>query len=215
MNYIVLDTETANTFDDPICYDCGWVVIDDCGNVLATRSFVVADIFIYEKEMIKEAYFADKLPQYVADIADGKRTLKRFKNIKKQLRMDCIEYEVEAIMAHNMRFDYRSLTTTQRWLTKSKYRYFLPYGIEIYDTLKMARQTIAKQDDYIKFCEENDYLCANGTPRLTAEIIYRYLTQNKDFEESHTGLEDCLIEKDIFMKCMEINPNCEKRLWKD
>lgn len=214
MAYIVIDTETTNTFDDPMVYDCGWSVLDDDFNVLIERSFVVADVFIHEKELMKEAYFADKIPQYVADIADGKRVLKRFYNIRKILREDCKRYNVTAIIAHNARFDYRALQCTQRWLTKSKQRYFLPYGVEVWDTLKMSRQTFGQSESYKNFCVENGFTLADGySPRFTAEILYRYITNDLNFEESHTGLEDTQIEREIFKRCLEMNPEIEKKLW--
>ena len=49
--------------------------------------------------------------------------------------------------------------------------------------------------------------------RLTAEIIYRFLTNDLDFTESHTGLEDVEIESKIFAECMNRNPNINGRLW--
>ena len=66
----------------------------------------------------------------------------------------------------------------------------------------MAQDTICKQKRYQKFCEENGYLTKNGQVRKTAEILYRYLINNTDFVESHTGLEDVNIERQIFMACL-------------
>ena len=215
MNYIVIDTETTNGFDDPLCYDVGWLVFNHNGEVLESRSFVVADIFIHEPQLMSEAFFANKIPQYVSDIADGKRELRKFNTIRRILYSDCKKYRVYAIMAHNMRFDYLSTATTQRWLTKSKYRYFFPYGIELWDTLKMARQTFGKDKEYKTFCKENGYTCGNGQPRLTAEILYRYLSNNLDFEEAHTGNEDTQIEKEIYLACIEKNADIERKCWKD
>lgn len=105
-------------------------------------------------------------------------------------------------MAHNARFDYRATATTQRYLTKSKYRFFLPYGIELWDTLKMARDTICKQTMYKEWARKNGYVTKNNQVKATAEILYRYISGNNDFIESHTGLEDVLIEKEIFAHCM-------------
>ena len=51
MNYIVLDTETTNGFDDPFCYDVGYAVLNENFEVIETRSFVVADVFL-DKEMM-------------------------------------------------------------------------------------------------------------------------------------------------------------------
>ena len=44
--FIVLDTETTNSIDDPIVYDLGWAVVDATGKVYQTYSFVVADVFL-------------------------------------------------------------------------------------------------------------------------------------------------------------------------
>ena len=57
---IVLDTETTNSLDDPICYDVGFAVVDYTGKVYETFSFAVADIFL-DKELMSYAYFAKAL----------------------------------------------------------------------------------------------------------------------------------------------------------
>ena len=212
--FIVLDTETANSIDDPMCYDVGFAVIDETGKVYESHSYVIADIFLDEKKMMKEAYFADKIPQYWEDIKNGKRQLRRFKTVKKILKDVCDQYYVKIIVAHNARFDNRSLNLTQRWLTSSKYRYFFPYGVKIWDTLKMAREVFGKDDDFGKFCYENGYLTKRGQRRYTAEILYRYLTNNNDFVESHTGLEDVMIEKEILVECLKRKPELDGSLWK-
>ena len=215
MNVIVFDTETTNGFDDPLCYDVGWTVMTECGLILQTRSFVVADIFLDEPQLMQEAFFANKIPQYFAEIADGQRELRRFKTIRKVLHEDCKTFDVGAIMAHNMSFDYRSTSATQRWLTSSKYRYFFPYGVELWDTLRMARQTFAKDEMYKQFCIENGFLVQNDEkrPQLTAEILYKYISGDLSFQEEHTGLADTMIEREIFMQCVQMNPNIEKKCW--
>lgn len=199
--YIVLDTETTNNLEDPIAYDIGFAVIDENGKVYAKFSFVVAEVFL-DKELMASAYFADKIPQYWKDIEDGERELRKLSTIRQTLNRVCEEFEVEAIIAHNARFDYRSTAVTQRYLTSSKYRYFLPYGVELWDSLKMAREVFKNDEEYAEFCYKNDYLTSRGVRRYTAEILYRFITNDNSFIESHTGLEDVMIEKDIFVECM-------------
>lgn len=199
--YIVLDTETTNSIEDPIAYDIGFAVIDENGKVYAKFSFVVAEVFL-DKELMASAYFADKIPQYWKDIEDGERELRKLSTICQTLNRVCEEFEVEAIIAHNARFDYRSTAITQRYLTSSKYRYFLPYGVELWDSLKMAREVFKNDEEYAEFCYKNDYLTSRGVRRYTAEILYRFITNDNSFIESHTGLEDVMIEKDIFVECM-------------
>ena len=77
----------------------------------------------------------------------------------------------------------------------------------------MAQDTICKQKTYIKWCKDNGFTMKNGRPRATAEILYRYITMDLDFIESHTGLEDVLIEKDIFCKCMAQHKKMRKNVW--
>lgn len=199
--YIMLDTETTNSLDDPICYDVGFAVVDRNGSVYETHSFVVAEVFLNE-ELMESAYFIDKVPQYWEDIKKGTRKLAKFNTIRKVLAETMKKHNTQIVIAHNARFDYRSTAKTQRYLTKSKYRYFLPYGTEIWDTLKMAREVLKNDVDYDNFCYNNNYVTKRGCKRYTAEILYRFFTGDNDFVESHTGLEDVSIEKVIFAECM-------------
>lgn len=218
---IVLDTETCPidkdfegvTPSNMWVYDCGWAVVDRNGNVYKTRSFVNADIFLNEKIAMNSAYYQDKILKYWDEIKSGERVLTSFAKIRKALLEDIAEFKVMEIYAHNMRFDYGTLNTTQRWLTKSKYRYFFPYGIKICDTLKMSRQVIANKKKYIDFCKENNYLTARGTPRLTAEILYRFISGNQDFTEEHTGLADVMIEKEILKYCFKQHKKMDRELY--
>lgn len=211
---IVLDTETTNDLDCPIVYDLGFAVVDLAGNVYETHSYVVADIFL-DKDLMQSAFFADKIPQYWDDIKQGKRIMRKWLTIRSILREVCAQYGITKIFAHNAIFDWRSCQTTQRYLTCSKYRYFFPYGVELWDTLRMARAVLGADDDYKAFCYENEYLTKRMQARYTAEIIYRYLVQNDEFEEAHTALEDVLIEKEIMRHCMTANPDIDGRLWRD
>ena len=199
--YIMLDTETTNSLDDPICYDVGFAVVDKEGAIYETHSFVVAEVFLNE-ELMASAYFIEKVPQYWEDIKKGTRKLAKFNTIRKVLAETMKKYETNIVIAHNARFDYRSTAKTQRYLTKSKYRYFLPYGTEVWDTLKMAREVLKNDVDYDNFCYDNNYVTKRGCKRFTAEILYRFFTGDNDFVESHTGLEDVTIEKVIFAECM-------------
>lgn len=220
---IVLDTETCPVDKDikevlasnMWTYDCGWAVVDKRGKVYRERSFINADIFLEEKELMNSAYYANKIPMYWKQIKSGERILTSFHNIRKTLLEDIQEFEVKEIYAHNMRFDYGTLTTTQRWLTKSKYRYFFPKDVIICDTLKMARDVILKMPTYRTFCEKHGLLTKNGRLSASAENLYRFITKDPTFVEAHTGLEDVMIEKEILAYCFKQHKKMRKKLWEN
>ena len=223
---IMLDTETANTIVEEdgnlemayvLPYDFGFAVIDSKGNTYEKHSYVNSDIFLKEFKLMQSAYYADKIPQYIEDLANGNRQLKNTYEIRK-IFCDLVEkYDCQFVVAHNARFDYRACNNAQRWTTKSKYRYFFPKGIEIWDTLKMARDVLLKMPTYIDFCFENGFVTKHATPQpqLSAEIIYRYITQDIDFVEEHKGIEDVEIEIEIFKYLMRQHKPMRKNLFEN
>lgn len=223
--YMVLDTETCPIDKDVagvdannmFTYDLGYAIVDKQGRVYKTASYVVYEIFVGEKALMQSAYYADKIPQYENDLNMGTRQLVRWSTIKKDIANTLKEFNTNIVIAHNARFDDTTMKVTERWLTKSKYRYFLPYGTEVWDTLKMATDTIGKQKSYRAFCEKYGFMTKHKTPRpqLKAEVLYAYMTNNPEFVESHTGLEDVLIEKDIFAKCMAQHKPMRKALYEN
>jgi hypothetical protein len=211
--YLGVDTETCNSLVDEnekldlsnsLVYDVGWAIVDKYGKPYKTRSYVVEEIF-YDNVLMDSAYYKEKIPQYLEDIEQGKRIVAPFNKIRMILLSDRKKWNCKAVFAHNAYFDYNALNVTARYLTGSKIRYFFPYKVDIWDTLRMSRNTIGKTEKYSKYCVENGYLTNHKTPqnRLTAEILYRYIKNDPHFVESHTGLEDVKIEKDIFAYCMK------------
>lgn len=202
MNVIVFDTETTGELDCPFAYDLGYAVLNlESSAILKTESLVISEIF-NDEEMMASAYYAEKIPLYREALRKGERKMVTCATAKRMLTADCKRYNVHYLSAHNARFDYRSTATTQRYLTCSKYRFFLPYGCELIDTLKMARLALKANDEYGEFCYNNDYLTKRGCRRYTAEILYRFISGDNEFVEAHQGLDDVMIEKDILLYCL-------------
>lgn len=208
--YLFMDSETAETpkIDGQLdvgngqVYDLGLMVIDDEGKVYEKISLINEDVFFRMPQSMQEAYFADKIPQYLEDMRMGKRKIVDSWQMYRIFHELCQKYDISAVVAHNAYFDIKVLNATMRYQTKSRCRWFIPWGMEIIDTLKLARNTFAKDPQYVTFCKENGYMTNHEKPRprLTAEILYKYITGCYEFEESHTGLEDVEIEAQIFME---------------
>lgn len=214
-----IDTEATNCLQEgwsisknALPYDVGFAVIDTHGNIYETFDFVNADIYCNEPELMESAYYADKLPQYEAEIEAGIRTLATSHTIRKVM-LDAIErYHIKEVVAHNARFDCDTLNNAVRWDTKSKYRYWFPFGmVEWWDSMKMARSVICKMPTYKKFCKE-----VLGLDRVSAsaENLYRFISGNHNFKEAHTGLEDVYIEAEIVAYCYRQHKPMEKLLFK-
>lgn len=218
---LVVDTETANTVQDGdkldmsnvLVYDCGWQVVDTHGNVYAQASYVNRDIFEYERELMQSAYYARKIPQYHEDIRAGRRKMASTYEIRQAMLEDMEKFGVTEVAAHNARFDLNALNGTQRYVTKSRFRYWFPYGTAIWDTMRMAESVICKMPTYRKFCEEHGYITNTGKLRKTAEILWRFISKNPDFQESHTGLEDVEIEAQIMAYCFRQHKHIDKELF--
>ena len=219
---VVLDTETCPTVKtdsvDPhnmLAYDIGWSIIDKTGKVYISRSYIVGETFGCPS-LMSSAYYADKIPHYINDLIAGTRTIEHLNKIRGQLVSDMVTYNCTEVYAHNAYFDYTSLNATMEYFNKGKY--FFPYAIngkkvDICDTLKMARDTILKMPTYKAFCEQYNLYTINGNLSATAENLYRFITNNPYFIESHTALEDVTIEKEILAYCYKLHKKMRKNLF--
>ena len=202
--YLTIDTETTNGLDNPLVYDIGGAIHDKQGKIYETFSFVIREVYEEMPELMATAYYADKLPEYESDLETGHRILVNYNEARKHIQYLAELYNITAILAYNMRFDYRATATTQRYLTNSRYRYFLPYGVPLWCTLTMANDVLTTQKSYKSWAKENGYMTKHKTPRprSTAEILYRYISGDNEFVEEHKGLDDVLIEIEIFTQAI-------------
>ena len=209
-NYFV-DTETTGTFEEPIVYDFGGESLNGDNTI----NNVIYETFYKMPELMKQAYFADKIPSYDNDIWQSERFVQDFFELRNNIHKMYKEGKITKIFAHNASFDVRALNNTCRVLSNNKIRYFFPYGMEICDTLKMAHEVLGHDDEYVSWCKKNGYMTNHDTPRprLTAEIIYRYITKNYSFDEEHTGLADVRIEKQIYEYLYNRNPDANATLY--
>lgn len=222
--YTITDTETANTLSmngrldmrDVQTYDIAMAIIDRDGNVYDSLRLIIDEVF-NDKSLMSSAYYAKKIPEYIKQIEEGTATVVSIYTAKRMIREFLEKYNVKKIMAHNAWFDQNALKSTVRYQTKSKVRYFLPYNLEWWDTMKMANDVICTKKSYVKFCEENGYMTKHAIPRprKTAEILYRYISKNNDFVEQHRGYDDIMIEKEIFVYCLKQHKKMRRKLWND
>ena len=216
--YLVLDVETANSTDDALVYDLGGAVCDKHGNIFDSFSFVVRDIFDLESDLMASAYYAHKLPKYHEGLRAGSFNRVSFYTARKHIADLIKSYGIKEVFAYNANFDMTALNKTQRWLTKSKYRYFLPYGVKFNCIWHMACQTICSQKTYRKWAIANGLVSDKGNLKTSAETVYAYISNIDDFEEQHTGLQDVLIEvailAHVFRQKKKVDRSINRICWR-
>lgn len=211
---LVVDIETANSCEEGLAYDIGYAVTDRRGNIYEKDSLMVAEMFYNENELMQSAYYADKLPAYWVELLNKQRKMVSILTAKKMIAKVMREYGIKDVFAYNASFDTRNLNVTLRYLTKSEYRYFFPYGTKYHCIQHMACQTILTQKSYFRYAEENNLFTAKGNLSSSAESAYRYISRNADFTEEHTGLQDVLIETKIMAKCFAQHKPMDTKIYR-
>lgn len=212
---LVLDTETTNNIftqkeNDGLVYDLGFGVYDKKGKEYESYSFVISDIFDNEKELMQTAYYNWKLPQYYEELEKGTRKRISIFQAKKFVREIMEKYNIKEVYAYNMAFDYQTLNNTLRYVSKSKIRYFFPYGTKVCCIWNMACQVLGTQKTFIK----ENVINEKGNLITNAERLYQYISKDKDFQEKHTGLEDVRIESKIMAKCFAQHKKMSKNIYR-
>lgn len=199
--FVVVDTETAGSLSEPLPFDIGWAIVDKKGTVYETFSFIVYEIFCKEKELMETSYYHEKLPKYWQEIKAGQRQIKSFWDIRKIFLDSMKRYNITDIYAYNMNFDKKALNCDTKKICSPKLKNFFPKNTEFKCIWKLACDLLMARPSYIRWAEKNGLENAKGNLPTNAETCYKYITGNLDFEESHTGLEDVLIENAILAKC--------------
>lgn len=216
--YLTLDVETANDTTDALVYDVGFCVHDKHGVIYRRFSFLIYDIFIKERGLMGSCYYAAKLPRYYKGLRDKEFKVAKFSTVKFLIRDLIAIYNIRICWAYNAAFDRNALNTTERWLTKSRYRYFLPYGIEMKCIWHCAVQTIFNRPSFFQWATEHGKISPSGNLRTSAETAYSYMINDPDYQEEHTGAADVDIEVQILQYCIrqhkKMDPNINRWAWR-
>lgn len=197
MNIVVFDTETTS-IDHPFCYNIGYKIANiESGDTLLKRDFIVKQV--WENRMLfSTAYYKDKKELYRKKMRDKSIIKMRLEDICDQMIKDFENYAVELAFAYNSGFDERVFDFNCEWIKANN-----PFdNLPIRDIMNFVHTFIAFREDYQAFCEINKLFTENGNYSTSAETLFRYITQNLEFEEEHTALADSIIEFEILRTCV-------------
>ena len=194
---LVLDTETIN-LEKQFVYDLGYTIADGDGNVVAKKSYIISQVY-NNKELFATGYYSNKMPLYESRLKSGYSKKVGWGHAMRYLANDIRKYGVTEIYAYNSKFDTKAIAFMCSWFNVVN-----PLGAtEILDIMDFIVPIVATQE-YKEFCRSNGFMTKHKYPRpqMKAETLYRYLTDNVDYEEEHTGLEDSLIELEILLTAL-------------
>lgn len=232
MNYLILDTETVivpsvklGEKTPQLAYNIAWVTMSKSGQIKNQRSFIVKEIWEKYQSYIfpcqGQFMISQKAKQglYTKQLTDGTTKIANFKDILQELRLDLVKGNINTVNAYNVRFDKHVIQDMQSLLEITKI-FNVENMVQLFDeyvpvyNIQHGFVQIAPVK-YQKFCIQNGFITKTGYMYQTkAETVYRFLSKNPFFSESHTALEDCYIEACILAYILQKkgNPFPEEKL---
>lgn len=211
-----IDTETIGTLnvkESILPFEIGMKVLDtETMKVVKEKSYLVRKFF-NNKYIMLSTFSATKYPDYFEKLDTDKRYKTMSVNdISKDIEKTISRYSIKIMVAHNGNFDKTAMA-----------RLFEDFGvdnpfenIDLLDTMELSK-IITFSKDYANYCLENKdrlnsmkdscFITNSGRVRTTAQAIYCYISNNSQFEEAHTGLEDIDIEIEIFKHSLNLLGN--------
>ena len=219
MKILVIDVETLFYRGAILPYDIGYIIYDTRKEkILCKRSFGVYELLVTENQLLKNAYYKEKIPSYWDEIKEGKRILWGFSTIKKCIYTDIKNNSVQKIYAYNANFDINALNHGNKYFLNCEEKFFPDY-LQFCCIWNMSCQIICTQN-YFKFCKQYNFFSEKGNIKTSAEIIYKFIKKDENFVEEHKGLEDVKIELEILLLILKrkkkvdssINTVCYKKV---
>lgn len=187
-NILVFDTETIS-LNKSFIYNLGYVIVNADGKVIGKRNLIIRQIYD-NKPLFATAYYANKRPIYTSYMKG--RTAKKVSwgEACRIMAKDIKDYQVIDGFAFNSNFDEKAFYFNHLFF-RNKVR---PLdGIKVHDIMDYIG-VFTETEEYKAFCKINGFVCKNGRVRRTAESCYAFITNNPNYKEEHTALEDSIIE---------------------
>ena len=207
--FIVLDIEGYQKFKP---YNIGYMITDRHGNIYKKVSLALLSNMVENfNNAIVTNICKEMTSKNVLEILSDenyKYTYINNENFVKMFKEDVQKYQISKVWAYNVNFDKGGLLAIDESLCDS---------LEFCDIISAILPRLLTKR-YIKFCEKNGFLTKKGNYRYSAEIVYRYLTNDLNFVEAHTGLEDVQIEYQILLSALKSGYKIESKpqgpIWK-
>ena len=202
-----IDTETIGCLyvkESVMPFEIGVKIYDNENKkVVKEKSYLIRKFF-NNKYIMFSTFSATKYGTYLERIDTDKRyKVMGVKDIATDIGKMISRYNIKIMVAHNGMFDKNAMDKLfNEFGTDNPFK-----KIDLLDTMEISK-VITFSKDYANYCianknklnsiNESCFITNSNRVRITAQAIYCYITNNVDFEEAHTGLEDIDIEIKIF-----------------
>lgn len=209
--FLIADGESTGLAGKAHLFDFAYAIATR-KNVLLERSFLVREILTnpsvmlsaFEtkdwRDMMGRKIFKDYIPMLDQGIAK----LFNWSEICETMRDDMRTYNVDVFSAYNLRFDMGAIANTQKFVgTPGK---VLEYSPDLLCLWEFACQTVCRTPTYHRVAQlmgkETGWITEANNVRTNAEKVYAFLSNDWDFIEKHTALEDVQIETEILQRLL-------------
>lgn len=193
--FAIFDTETVG-LSPKLVYDLGLIICNRAGEPIAKKSWLVREIFTDAKLMLGAFYSHRVFTHYIPKIDTQQLRLHSFADIRAEFNALMLEHNTKTVCAYNIGFDRAAMRETLAHCNITEK--FLTLPARFADLWLASCRTLANTNRFRNFCRDNNFVSNAGNFRTNAQTVFAYLKQNPAFIESHTALEDCEIETEIF-----------------
>lgn len=205
--FLTLDTESTGLGRKALAFDVAYTIATR-RDVILSRQFLIREILTDPRVMLgamnngewRDMMGAKLFANYIPAIDSQEYRLASWQDFTRTLRADMAAHGVDVFAAYNLPFDMRAIAQTQEHiLGKSK---VLEYRPDLLCLWNFSASTVCQRPTYHKAAQQFGWISDAGNVRTNAEKVYAYLTGDFDFIETHTALDDALIETEILQRLL-------------
>ena len=201
-NMLLFDTETIGDItkgEKAFPYDVSFINIFK-REITHKIAYINKDIYDNEY-LMNNAFYKNKIPFYNEKL----KTDSNYKKVNdKELLLNLNKFikdnKIKYFLAFNVKFDYNSINNLYDKVgIKNEFK-----KLRLIDIWKIATDMLEMfkplYESYMLFCYRNNYITESGkNVKTSAEIFNRWVNNDLNFIENHTGLEDTFCEYNILL----------------
>lgn len=204
-NMLLFDTETIGDItkgEKAFPYDVSFINIFK-REITHQIAYINKDIYDNEY-LMNNAFYKNKIPFYNEKLKTDSN-YKKVNDIELLLNLNNFikENKIKYFLAFNVKFDYNSINNLYDKVgVKNEFK-----KLRLIDIWKIATDVLemfpSLYESYMIFCYRNNYITESGkNVKTSAETFNRWVNNDINFIENHTGLEDTFCEYNILLKLL-------------